>query len=105
MNVYISKEGTYTATVTFNSDESEYYGSSATSKVVVKKTNTKIISSNLNMIPNRAEYYSITLKDASGNAISGQNVKFTVNGKTYTKKTNSNGVAKVKLKFSKNKKR
>ena len=102
--VYISKEGTYTATVTFESDESEYYGSSATSNVVVKKTNTKIVSSNVNMIPNMAEYYSVTLKDASGNAVAGQKVKFTVNGKTYTKTTNSKGVAKVSLKFTKNKK-
>ena len=50
------------------------------------------------------EYYSITLKDAFGNVISNQKVTFKVNGKTYTKKTNSKGVANVKLKFNENKK-
>ena len=100
-----SKEGTYTLTVNYAGDGGiDYYGTTASSKVNVKKVNSKIISSNLNMIPKKAEYYSITLKDASGNALSNQKVTFKVNGKTYTTTTNSKGVASVKLKFNKNKK-
>ena len=102
--IYMTKEGTYTASVIYEGDEIDYLASSAQAKVTVKKQATKIISSNLNMIPKMAEYYSVTLKDASGNAISNQKVTFKVNGKTYNKKTNSRGVAKVKLKFNKNKK-
>lgn len=104
IKVSISKEGTYTASIIYSGDEVDYEPSSAQAKVVVKKTASKIVSSNLNMIPKMAEYYSITLKDASGNAISSQKVTFKVNGKTYTKTTNRKGVAKVKLKFSQNKK-
>ena len=104
IKVSIAKEGNYNADVTYEGDEVDYEPSSTQAKVIVKKTATKIVSSNLNMIPKMAEYYSITLKDASGNAITNQKVTFKVNGKTYTKTTNSKGVAKVKLKFSKNKK-
>lgn len=101
----VAKEGTYTITVRYDGDgEIDYYESSASAKVTIKKTNSKIVSYNLNMIPKMVEYYSITLKDASGNALANQKVTFKVNGKTYTKTTNSKGVAKVKLKFSKNKK-
>ena len=99
-----SKVGTYALDVSFDGDDIDYYGSSASSKVVVKFITTKIVSSNLNMIPKMAEYYSITLKDASGNPLAGKKVTFKVNGKTYKKTTNSKGVAKVLLKFSKNKK-
>ena len=100
-----SKEGTYKITVKYDGDgDIDYYKSSAQANVIVKKANTKIVSSNLNMIPKMAEYYSITLKDANGNALANQRVTFKVNGKTYTKTTNSKGVAKVKLKFNKNKK-
>ena len=104
LKVSIPKEGTYTANIVYPGDDADYEPSSAQAKVVVKKTSTKIVSSNLNMIPKMAEYYSITLKDASGKAIANQKVTFKVNGKTYTKTTNSKGVAKFKLKFSKNKK-
>ncbi|MBQ2665165.1 Ig-like domain repeat protein [Methanobrevibacter sp.] len=100
-----SKEGNYVLTVRYAGDGGiDYYQSSAKANVVVKKANAKIISSNLNMIPKMAEYYSITLKDAQGNVLTNQKVTFKVNGKTYTKATNSKGVAKVKLKFNKNKK-
>lgn len=101
--ISLTKEGTYDAVVSFAGDES-YLESSGQAKVTVKKTATKIMSSNLNMIPNRAEYYSITLKDANGNAVANQKVTFSVNGKTYTRTTNSKGVAKVNLKFSQDKK-
>ncbi len=105
LNINEANEGTYTLTVRYAGDgDVDYYGSSAQSTVTVKKSLTKITSSNINMIPKMAEYYSITLKDESGNALANQKVTFKVNGKTYTKTTNSNGVAKVKLKFNKNKK-
>ena len=100
INVSISKEGTYTIEVNYFSDESDYYASNAQAKVSVKKQATKITSSNVYMIPKMGEYYSITLKDDSGKAIANQKITFKVNGKTYTKTTNSKGVAKVSLKFS-----
>ena len=102
--IYETKEATFTVNINYAGDDVDYLASSAQAKVTVKKVNSKIISSNLNMIPNMMEYYSITLKDASGNVISNQKVTFKVNGKTYTKKTNSKGVAKIKLKFNKNNK-
>ena len=61
---------------------------------------TKIISSDVYMVPNVAENYIATLKDESGNALSGQTIVFKVNGKTYTKNTDKNGQAKVSLKFT-----
>ena len=102
--VSIPKEGTYVARITYAGDDIDYLKSNASASVVVKKQTAKIVSSNLNMIPKMAEYYSISLKDGSGKVIANQKVTFKVNGKTYTKNTNSKGVAKVKLKFSKNKK-
>ena len=104
IKISLSKEGTYTLKVNYAGDDVEYLGSSASANVVVKKANSKIVSSNLNMIPKMADYYSITLKDESGNALSNQKVTFKVNGKIYVKTTNSKGIAKIKLKFNKNKK-
>lgn len=104
IKVSIAKEGTYDMNVLFNSDEIDYYSSSAKASVAVKKQATKIASSNLNMIPKMAEYYSVTLKDESNKALAKQKVIFKVNGKKYTRTTDSKGVAKVKLKFGTNKK-
>ena len=104
IKVSIPKEGAYTASVSYLGDQADYESSNAKANVIVKKSASKIVSSNLNMIPKMAEYYSVTLKDASGKAISNQKVTFKVNGKTYTKKTSDKGVGKVKLSFSKNKK-
>ncbi len=97
------KEGTYKVYASFKGDEVEYLESNALANLIVKKESSRIIASNLNMIPKMAEYYSITLKDASGVRIANQKVIFKVNNKIYTAKTNYKGVAKLKLKFNKEK--
>lgn len=101
--ISIPKEGNYQADVSFAGDDIDYYGSRASSKVIIKKQSSKIIASNFNMIPKMAEYYTITLKDAFGNKLTNQKVTFKVNNKVYNVKTNSKGVAKIKLKFNKQK--
>lgn len=101
LKISLSKEGAYFVDVNYIGDDIDYSSSSAQAKVNVKKVSSKIIASNINMIPKMEEYYSITLKDSSGDAISGQKVTFKVNNNPYTRTTNSKGVAKLKLKFSK----
>ncbi|WP_407377771.1 transglutaminase domain-containing protein [Methanobrevibacter sp.] len=65
--------------------------------VVIKKLSAKLTANDLNMKHNDGSVYKATLKDASGKAIKNVAIKFTVNGKTYSQKTDSNGVAKLKI--------
>ncbi len=101
IKIFIAKEGTYAITANFVGDDIDYTSSEAKASVVVKKSYSKIYASNMYMIPKMYDYYSITLKDASGKAIAYQTVTFKVNGKTYSVKTDKNGVAKIRLKLNK----
>lgn len=65
--------------------------------ITVDKVSAKISAGNLVMKYNDGSVYKATVKDSSGKALKNVVVKFTVNGKTYSKKTNSNGVAQLKI--------
>ena len=101
--IKLASEKTYTISLIFNGDD-EYNKTSAKASIVVKKTGQKIVSSNKAFAPNKASYYSIALKDENNKAIANKYVKFTINRKTYSVKTNSKGIAKVKIKLSVKKK-
>ena len=59
------------------------------------KNSTTIISSSSKVV--NGEDYSVTLKDKDGNPVSGKNLIFTFNGNNYTRTTDSNGVASLKI--------
>ena len=93
--------GNYTVKVSYAGDDMDYAPTSAQAKITVNKLSTKIIASNYAMLVKKTGYYQLTLKDSTGKAISGQKITIKVNKKTYTKKTNSKGVIKLKLKLKK----
>ncbi|MBR5504100.1 MAG: hypothetical protein IKV87_06640 [Methanobrevibacter sp.] len=86
------KAKAYQAKISFKEDQM-YKASSKTVKITVKapkiSTKTKKIHRNSNFVA--------IFKDANGKAIKNTKVKFTLNGKTFIKTTNSKGEAKLKI--------
>lgn len=71
-----------------------------TSVNITSSIDTKISASNLNIKVGDNGKLQITLKDASGKALANQKVSVFINGRTYTAKTNANGVAIITIKYS-----
>ena len=69
-----------------------------TAKYCVKILST-LISANLIKYYKSSSHFKAIFKDKNGNLLSNTKVKFTVNGKTYNVKTNSYGVATLKINF------
>ncbi len=59
------------------------------------KNSTSIVSSSSSVV--NGYDYSVTLKDNNGNVLSGKTLTFTFNGKSYTKTTDSKGVASLNI--------
>lgn len=65
------------------------------------KIESNVIAKTASFVINYAGTYSITLKDGRGNAISGEKITFTLNGKKIgVSTTNSKGIATIKLSAS-----
>ena len=87
----------YTAKISFAGD-ANYKAASTTAKVTVKKINTKIAAKAKTFkYEDKTKKYTITLKDNKNKVLKNKKVTLKVNGKTYTAKTNSKGVATFKL--------
>jgi len=83
--------GTYTATITYDGSK-KHYGQLAKSTITVKST---VKSKGLTKFyTNKAAHYS-TFYDKKGKLLKNTAVKFKLNGKTYSAKTNKKGVAKL----------
>lgn len=89
-------EGSHNITVTYSGDGK--YLPITKSSVVVKEhvPVIKLTGSNLNMLYSSGKYFKVRLT-SDGKALSGKSVKITINGKTYTKTTDKNGYASMKI--------
>lgn len=101
LQINLAKVGKYTFVVAFLGDD-EYNGTMAAAFVNVTQHVPKLTASAKSFKASaKTKTISATFKTANGNAISGKKISFTVNGKTYTAKTNSKGVASVKIALTK----
>ena len=94
------KVKTYKLTVKFTGD-GLYKGTAKTAKIKVIKEKTKLkVPKKTYKKSSKSKKIIITLKSASGKAISKKKVTFKLNGKKYAAKTNKKGKAVVKVKLT-----
>ena len=93
-------KGKYTLTYSYDGED-KINPTSGKSTITVKKgVPTKIGKYYSKIYRNKkAGYFKIKLVDVRGNPIASKKVAFKVNGKKYTKKTNSKGIATIKIKL------
>ena len=87
------KSRTYSATITF--DGSSVYEKASTTCTVTIKSTVKCTDFTKYYKNNCA--YSATFYDTTGNVLKNTPVKFQINAKTYSSKTDGNGVAKLNI--------
>lgn len=85
----------YTYKLTYEYSGSIYYGSSSGSVNLKTKMATTLTGSSSIIVKGNA--YKVTLKDGNGKALSKKTVTFVFNGNTYTRTTNSKGVASLTI--------
>ena len=100
LDVKYSKSGTNYVTVVYLGDES-YKASQSISKIVVSKKTTKISSPSKKTFKLKStKKLTVVLKNGK-NLIKGKLITVKVNGKLFKAKTNSKGVATIKIKINK----
>ena len=88
---------TYKLTISFDGDD-ELNPISKSFSIKVSKLKTRITES-ANFVV-KGNYLYFHMVDSRGDAVKGKKIKIRFNGKTYTKKTNSKGKVKLKVKSS-----
>ncbi|WP_407380209.1 hypothetical protein [Methanobrevibacter sp.] len=90
---YTGPTGQVTVTVS-----SSNFGGSKAVNVIEGKSKTKLTGNNVILNDSsQSANYEVVLSDASGKALSGKSVSITVDGRKYTKTTNSQGKATLTL--------
>ena len=102
LELRIAYAGTYMVTAAFLSDDG-YYPSINSAKITVKTSKTSLTLKNYKFkAKKKTKKIKIALK-SNGKALKNKKITVKVNGKKYTAKTNSKGIATIKVKLSKKK--
>lgn len=89
-------KGTYSLKIQFKGDKN-YNAVTYYKKIYVKESTTVLKSSTLNMQYNDGSKYSVKATTSDGKALANKTIKFTLNKKTTSVTTDSNGVAKLDI--------
>jgi len=89
-------KGTYKITYTFKGNDG-LYSSSSSGTIYIKEAANKLVASNLKMTYKDGSKFSVKLTDKNGKVLSGKTITFKLDGKTYTAKTNSKGIAELAI--------
>ena len=101
LQINLAYKGTYTFAIAYLGDDN-YNGSFVVSKIkVTQQTPSLKTSSKTYKTSAKTKALTATFKTVGGKPISGKTIKFTVNGKTYSGKTNAKGVATVNVSLNK----
>ena len=103
LQINLKKVDLYTFAVGFLGDD-EYNASFVVAKINVIAQKAKLSATKKTYkAAAKTKTLTASFKTSRGNPLRGKTIKFTVNGKTYSAKTNSKGVATVKVSLSKKK--
>ena len=94
--IHLLAKGTYKITYTFKGNGG-LYSSSSSGTIYIKDASNKLTASNLKMVYKDGSKFSVKLTDNNGKVLSGKTITFKLNGKTYTAKTDSNGIAQLAI--------
>ncbi len=97
LTIPVLSEGTYKISYKYDGNK-KYHSASGKSKFIVHKATTKVSASTLKMDYNDGSKFKVKLTSSSGKLLVNKTVKIKINGKTYTKTTNSKGLAKFTIK-------
>ena len=103
LQINLGYQGTYTFAMSFLGDD-DYKASFALAKITVKKQNPVISCSNYYYkASSKSKKISVSLKSASRKPLKNRTVTLVINGRTYSGKTNSNGLVTINVSLSKKK--
>ena len=101
LQINLGYKGTYTFAICYLGDEN-HNASFVVAKITVKEqTPTLTVPNKSYKATAKTKALTATFKTAKGTVVAGKKVSFTVNGKTYSAKTNVKGVATVNVSISK----
>ncbi|WP_458403502.1 transglutaminase domain-containing protein [Methanobrevibacter sp.] len=95
-SIPVLAKGTYKLTLKYKGSDG-LSGSSSTGTLIVKPASNKLVASDLIMDYKSKSQFSVKFTDKKDKVLSGETIRFILDGKEYTAKTNSKGIAKLTI--------